>query len=60
MQLIKVLGLDAKETSFAVRSFTAKVVLFLLAELLICKLDLERIICTVVGKVSFPDFSASP
>ena len=33
MQLIKVLGLDAKGTSFAVRSFTAKVVLFWLADL---------------------------
>ena len=54
MQLIKVLGLDAKETSFAVRSFTAKVVLFWLTELLICKLDQERVICTVVGKGFFP------
>ncbi len=54
MQLIKVLGLNAKEASFAVRSFIAKVVLFWLAELLICKLDQERVICTVVGKGFFP------
>ena len=54
MQLIKVLGLNAKEASFAVWSFIAKVVLFWLAELLICKLDQERVICTVVGKGFFP------
>ena len=54
MQLIKVLGLNAKEASFAVRSFIAKVVLFWLAELLICKLDQESVICTVVEKGFFP------
>lgn len=60
MHLIKVLGLDAKETSFGVRSFTAKVARFWLAELLIFKLDQERASALWWGKVSFPAFSASP
>ena len=54
MPMIKVLGMDADETSFPVRSFTDKVVLFWLGELVICKLDQERVICAVVGKGFFP------
>ena len=54
MPTIKAQCLDADETSFAVRSFTSKVVLFWMGELLICKLDQERVICAVVRKGFFP------
>ena len=44
------LRLSASEWRFALRSFTAKVVLFWLSELVICQWDQERWVCNVVGK----------
>ena len=52
--MIRLLGLNDSESQFAVRSFSVKVVLFWLFELLICNLDQERVFCGVVGKGFVP------
>ena len=48
------LRLSASEWRFALRSFTAKVVLFWLSELVICQWDQERWVCNDVGKGFIP------
>ena len=48
------LRLSASEWRFALWSFTAKVVLFWLSELVICQWDQERWVCNVVGKGFIP------
>jgi hypothetical protein len=48
------LRLSASEWRFALRSFTAKVVLFWLSELVICQWDQERWVCNVVRKGFIP------
>ena len=52
--MIRLLGLNADEINFALRSFAAKVVLFWFVELLICNLDHKRTICAVVGRGFLP------
>ena len=48
------LRLSASEWRFALRSFTAKAVLFWLSEFVICQWDQERWVCNVVGKGFIP------
>ena len=48
------LHLSASEWRFALRSFTAEVVLFWLSELVICQWDQERWVCNIAAKGFIP------